>query len=212
MKYIIMDTEASSLQTAIAEMYSFGGFSVETDSNGLLDFNTIMGIHRFFNTDKEVPAEAGAVNKLTRKILEERSNGDYLEDCYQELDYYMYRPDAYLVGYNTQFDKSIITSNYLRHGLNRPQWKGVIDVMQEQKILLRGTGYDKPRGIKLVKAKDIIFRQKLHISDDKLKEIFSLFVSKCGIEYSDTLFHTALWDAFITMMIFRYTLIAKKEG
>lgn len=201
MKYIIADTETSSVQAAIAEMYTFGAFSVETNDSGILDFNTIKGIHRYFNTDREVPGDASAINGLTKKILMQKSNGDYLEDCYTELSDYVYQPDAILVGYNTQYDRTVITSNLLRAGLEPPVWRNTMDVMQEQKPLLIGTGYDRVARIKLVKAVDIIFRGKNHTTKEQLHKVFDLMVERCGIADSSAAYHTALYDSFCTMMI-----------
>lgn len=201
MKYIIADTETSSVTAAIAEMYTFGAFSIETNSNGLLDFNTIKGIHRYFNTDKEVPGDAAAVNGLSRKLLLEKSNGDYLEDCYKELDDYIYQPDAILAGYNVNYDRTVITNNCLRAGINPPKWKNVIDIMQEQKCLFKGTPYERIPRIKLVKAADVIFREKGLYTKQQLHNAFSILVEACGIPESSTIYHTALYDAFITMII-----------
>lgn len=201
MKYIIADTETSSVQAAVAEMYTFGAFSVETNDSGILDFNTIKGIHRYFNTDREVPGDASAINGLTKRILVQKSNGDYLEDCYTELRDYIYQPAAILVGYNTQYDRTVITNNLLRAGLEPPVWRNTMDVMQEQKPLLAGTGYDRIARIKLVKAVDIIFREKNHTTKDQLRKVFDLMVERCGITDSSAVYHTALYDAFCTMMI-----------
>jgi DNA polymerase III epsilon subunit-like protein len=198
---LFTDTETSSVQAAIAEMYTFGAFSVETNDSGILDFNTIKGIHRYFNTDREVPGDASAINGLTKKILMQKSNGDYLEDCYTELSDYVYQPDAILVGYNTQYDRTVITNNLLRVGLEPPVWRNTMDVMQEQKPLLIGTGYDRVARIKLVKAVDIIFREKNHTTKEQLRKVFDLMVERCGIADSSAVYHTALYDSFCTMMI-----------
>lgn len=211
MKYIIADTETSSVNANTAEMYTFGAFSIETNSKGLLDFDTIKGIHRYFNTDKEVPGDAAAVNGLSRKILLEKSKGDYLEDCVNELNDFINQPDATLVGYNTQYDRTVITSNLLRVGLEPPKWRNTMDIMQEQKCLLVGTGYDKYPRIKLVKAADIIFREKKLYTKDQLHQVFDLLVDACGIKDCATQYHTALYDAFITMMILRQILIHRNQ-
>lgn len=201
MKYIIADTETSSVNATTAEMYSFGAFSVETHEDGTLDFNTIKGIHRFFNTDKEPPGDSIAVHGLTREILRKKSNGDYLEDCYQELSEFVFQPDATLVGYNTQYDRTIITNNFLRSGLNKPVWRNSLDVMQEQKCLLVGTGYDRQARIKLVKAADLIFRVKKVYTKEALQSGFDFLVECCGIGNADATYHSALYDAYTTMMI-----------
>jgi DNA polymerase-3 subunit epsilon len=209
MKYIIADTETSGLNTSTAEMYSFGAFSVETAPDGTLDMNTLKAVHRFFNTDNEVPADAAAVHGLSRAMLLCKSNGDYLEDCYNEITDFVYSPDAYLVGYNTSFDQKIIVNNFAKAGLNLPKWRGVIDVMNEQKVLLKGTGYDKIR-IKLTKASDLILRDKCGYSVDKLNAVFDLFKRTCGITDADVSYHSALYDSFKTLMIFREVLNAKR--
>lgn len=211
MKYIIADTETSSVTAAVAEMYTFGAFSIETNSKGTLDFDTIKGIHRYFNTDKEVPGDAAAVNNLSRKILLEKSNGDYLEDCYTELTDFIYQPEAILAGYNVSYDRTVITNNCLRAGLNPPKWKNAIDIMQEQKCLFKGTPYERIPRVKLVKAADIIFREQKLYTKQQLHNAFNILVEACGIESSDALYHTAIYDAFITMMILDRILIYKAQ-
>lgn len=199
--YVICDTEGSGLQTSIAEMYSFGGFLVDANANGLLDLVNAKAIHRFFNTDKPVPADSFAVHGLSNDILFKESHGDYLEDCYHELDDYIYNPDAFLVGYNVSFDRDIITNNLLRNGLEAPRWKKSIDVMQEQKCLLGNTGYYGSR-IKLIKAKYLILNKRCNCNDDTLKNVFSVLCKKNNIDCGPAMFHSALWDSFITMLIF----------
>lgn len=211
MKYIILDTETSSVNPRTAEMYTLGAFSVETFDNGLLNIDTLKGIHRYFNTDSEVPGDAASVNGLSRKILLEKSGGDYLEDCVDELNDFIYQPDAVLVGYNVNYDKTVITNNLLRVGLNPPRWRNSMDIMQEQKPLFAGTGYDSVPRVKLVKAADIIFRGKKVATKEQLHQIFKVFVEHCGIEHSDAMYHSALYDAYITMMILRELLIFKNK-
>lgn len=210
MKFIIADTEATGLNPQVVDMLSFGAFSVETGENGLLDFSSLEGIHRFFNTDKEVPAEASRVNGLTRQICFDKSNGDYLEDCYEELSNFVYRPDALFTGYNTSFDATVLRCNFLRLGLPEPKWGGMYDVMQEQKILLKGTGYETRRGIKLTTASDIIFRQKKVYTKEQLNKAFAVIVRTLELGEPEAQYHSALYDAFITMMILNRILLYKK--
>lgn len=210
-KYVVCDTETSGLSTAVAEMYTFGGFKVETKSNGTLDLINAKAIHKFFNSDKPVPADSKAVHGITNEILLKESHGLYLEDCYHELDDYIYDPENIIVGYNTRFDKDIISNNLLRNGLEPPKWKSVIDVMQEQKILLRNTGYETQRAIKLIKAKYLILNKKMGCDDEKLKQVFEVICKKNNITCGPAMFHSALWDSFITMLIFNEILRVKNK-
>ena len=207
MRYIIMDTEASGLNTATCEIYSFGAFMIDTFENGVLDFNSLKAVHEFFNTDVEVPAAASNVNGLTRAILEERSNGLFFEEKYQSIADYIYAPDAIVVGYNVDFDKEMVRNNLLRYGLKAPIWKGSMDVMQIQRdTVLAGTGYNGKKFIKLVKASDLVLRQRCGLSNEKLEKLFALFVNHAGLGNDYSHYHSALWDAFITMMIFNEIL------
>ena len=201
MRYIIMDTEASGLNTATCEIYSFGAFMIDTFENGVLDFNSLKAVHEFLNTDVEVPAAASNVNGLTRAILEERSNGLFFEEKYQSI------ADYIVVGYNVDFDKEMVRNNLLRYGLKAPIWKGSMDVMQIQRdTVLAGTGYNGKKFIKLVKASDLVLRQRCGLSNEKLEKLFALFVNHAGLGNDYSHYHSALWDAFITMMIFNEIL------
>lgn len=211
MKFIIADTEATGLNAHVAEMLSFGAFYVETGENGLLNFNSMKGIHRFFNIDKEVPAASSQINGLTRQICFEKSNGDYLEDCFQELSEFVYNTDAVFTGYNVKFDLNIVRSNFLRCGLEEPRWGGIYDVMQEQKPLLIGTGYETRKGVKLTTAADIIFRQRNVYTKEQLNQAFSVIVRRLELGEPEAQYHSALYDAFITMMILNRILLYKKS-
>lgn len=211
MKYIILDTETTGFKPEIDDVISLGAFSIETDANGLLNFNTIKGIHKFFNIEKEVPADASAVNHLTRKILQERSNHKFLEDCVDEISDFVYQPDAVLCGYNVRFDYDMLKCNFIRYGLKPPIYSSTFDIMKEQKVLLRGTGYDKVRAIKLTQAVDIIFRQKRGLDKKKLENSFNLISKACGIDMAYAEYHSALYDAFVTMMILKELLIFKNK-
>ena len=211
MKFIIADTETTGFKPEIDDVISFGAFSIETNERGLLDLNTIKGIHKFFYIDKEVPADASAVNHLTRKILGERSGFRYLEDCVDDISEFVYQPDAVLCGYNIKFDYSMLKYNFMRNGLKPPVYKSTFDVMNEQKILLRGNGYDKLRAIKLVQAVDVIFRQKKGVTKKQLEDSFNVCVKACGINNAYAEYHSALYDAFVTMMILREILLLKNK-
>lgn len=203
MKYIVLDTESSGINTRTAELYSIGAFSVEDNPDGTLNMNTLKGIHRFFNTDDEVPAPASAVNHLTRDYLLRVSNGDYLEDCYQELNDFIYQPESVLVGYNTRFDRDIIYNNCANVGIPLPRWRDIYDVMYEQKVLLRGGGYDNISRLRLTSAVNIILKRNCGYTEESLLSAFNLLKQACGITNGEANAHSALYDAFTTLMIFR---------
>lgn len=205
MRFIVIDIEATSTNPHTADMLSFAAFSIVQKDNGQFDFNTLTAINKYFMYDKQVPADASAVNGLTRERLMRLSNGDYIDDAIDSMKSFIYAPDAILAGYNVRgYDYNVLSNNLNRYGLELPKYNGIYDVMYEQKRLLENTMYATRTKIKLTEAVRTILCDKYGMTMSAIQNLYTEIIDELHLRTTmedNMLFHTALWDSFVTLLL-----------
>jgi DNA polymerase III epsilon subunit-like protein len=182
--FTVFDTETTSKYANIAELLEFGAIKCRF-VDGVLDMKSITYTDQYFCVDNEVPADARAVNGLTREMLFQYSNGEYLEDKIQTIENFIYDPKAILINYNSAYDMTVMKNNLVRGGLEPMQYSKNIDIMPYCR------NKNTNRSIKLTQARQqLLYDEGLTIEQfDKLYEV--LFKKPCTA-------HTALYDTYVT--------------
>jgi DNA polymerase III alpha subunit (gram-positive type) len=190
--FTVFDTETTGKYANIAELLEFGAIKCRFVNNAL-DLKSIKYTDQFFCVDNEVPADARAVNGLTREMLFKYSNGEYLEDKIDSIADFVYDPKAILVNYNSNYDMVVMRNNLARGGLEEMQYDRNIDMMPYYRN--RNTN----RSIKLTQARQqLLYEENLTIDQfDNLYEKLFKRNSKA---------HTALYDAYVTWRLLIHSI------
>lgn len=188
--YFVFDTETTGVNPRYDDVIELAGIKFAME-NGIVLYDTMQFIDQYFALDREVPANARAVNGLSRNLLMKYSNGNYLEDCIDSLSKYFYDKDCIIVNYNTVFDTRIMNNNLRRAGAEIMQYKSSIDVMQ---YCINPYTH---RPMKLILAKN-------RFLTGDINGLYEALFKKNPTD------HSALYDAYVTFRLFLALGLFKK--
>lgn len=198
MKYFVFDTETTGIDKYRSDILSLGGhlFEIDEEHNHPFNYKPVL---MYFKTDDEVPSEASKVNGLTRHKLDTLSNGMYFEDYAADLKEF-FEPDIIPVAYNREYDLTIVRSNCERRNVEKPRWTDSIELMDKIKPYINTGASGR---VKLMNAFYQVFIKTGVYTEEAVEEHYKRI---CGDLIAESRFHDALYDSFISMLLFFYCL------
>lgn len=188
-------------------MYLF--FDVETTgiskSSDILEFAAIecsddLRIQRVINNyyfyDDEVPSGASKVNGLTRQKLEFLADTDFMSDA-KNIHEIFSRPQLKIVGHNViSYDLPVVKSNLHRAGFE-------LNVSNEQCIdtLLMAREHFKGKHDLTSTISQVLSENGMTLNDIQ-RQFESSEIIKPYIKDKKMTFHSGLFDAFVTFVIY----------
>lgn len=198
MKYFVFDTETTGLDKYRSDILSIGGHLFEIDEIHGYPFN-YKPVLMYFKTDDEVPTDASKINGLTRNKLDNLSNGMYFEDYESKLSE-IFAEDVVPVAYNREFDMTIVRANCERRNIQKPKWRDSVELMDLIKPYIN-TGMSGR--VKLMNALYQVFIKPGVYTQEQIDEKYKMV---CGDMIAENRFHDALYDSFVSMLLFFFCL------
>lgn len=200
-----LDTETTSVNKNEATMLSLGGLIFNVDN--MVPCSLPIVVDRYFATVREVPSDASRVNGLTRSKLHILSGGKALEEQYDSLRTFLYS-NYIAIGYNVDYDISVITNNVMRVGWPKPIFSSVIDVLG----MVRKLDWDeKPFNFKLETVYNHVIRLQ-GSSADANKKLFASLIKRTSLDRTTSIgdikdeAHNAAWDAYMTYRVYKFII------
>lgn len=200
-KYVIFDTETTGL-TKTDEVIQFSAFVLD-DS-----FSVKSAVN--FYSDTQVPISAGAFNThhLTKAKLNQLAGGEFFEDNWMKLVDELRQHQVIWVDWcNGSFDERMINQTLENNGL--PDYfhfpvspdlkvcrKNRFSVFNMMRALCQKLGV---RSLNLASAV-----ATLPFTKEQINNIYSSIAMQVPNLDDELRYHNALYDAFVTMILFKY--------
>lgn len=197
-KFIALDTETAGISVAEIEekpLLSMSGVCAEWNITQNT-FKLVDAFDFFFKTEYEVPADAAAVNHLSRALVNKLSGNKFFEDRFEEFKKYIYAPDTYCVGHNIPFDIEFIRQTCVMTlpGDFKPKYRGYVDTLPLTKKM--APEISSARGMKLGQAFEILCKERNNIQSEDIVESLKPF----GFDITPTA-HSSLYDSCMSLML-----------
>lgn len=160
------------------------------------DLHITRVVNNYYYYDDEVPAGASKVNGLTRQKLEFLAESDFISDA-KNIYAFLSRPDVKLVGHNIiSYDLPVVKSNLRRAGLDlNVDNKQCLDT-----LLMARERYSGKHDLQSTLVK-VLSESGLTLAD--IQEMYQASEAiKPFIKDKKMTFHSGLFDAFVTFIIY----------
>ncbi len=196
MKTLYFDLETTSKYVNTAEILEFAYIIVDPE----VSIEPIEMGDMYFYPDRPIPASATAVNGLNMIKMELLSKGVKFYQKAKDIRDLMSRTDINIAGYNSRsYDLPILQNHLDQSGVERIKLSGQhIDFCRIVPKFNLGTPNHKL---------GTLFKfvcDKLNASTKDMDEMFISWCSQCGIANPSTKAHGALYDSFMTYMVYLY--------
>lgn len=194
-KKIFIDIEATSVYPS-AKILEFGYIIVDADSE---PFSLIDMGHWYFTPENEVPYSSVAIHGLNKAKLQILSKNKMFYELAQQVRDKISECDV-IAGYNSNFyDLTVLNNSFDNAGVKRldPQHK-------TQDLCKQIPGFKfKTADNRLETVYKYIVNQ-LGFTLDDMSKLYQEYVSMFNVENAGTSAHGALFDTFMTMIVYTY--------
>lgn len=195
---VYFDLETTSKWANNANILEFGYILVDPEK----DINPIAMGDMFFYPDAEVPASVSAINGLNKTKLGFLSGGKQFYQCASEVHRILTEGSPALAGYNSKaYDLPVLQRHLANSGVDMlPKDLKHIDFCSS----LRRSKINVPNH-KLGTMFQWVATQ-LNATEQDLQQLYLEWCKKCEISNPTTTAHGALYDSFMTYILYTYLI------
>lgn len=196
--WVSLDTEGTSTSTNYNRIISIGAVIFEETEKHIVPKEVR---EHFFASVLPIPTGAVMCHGLTREILQEKSKGKFFQDSKEDIEDLLY--SGYnLLGHNViTYDLQTITANVTNAGWSVPKFGKIEDTLalsRDQLKEAKRAGYLKNNKL------ETLFDYALAEQGMKKESCESVFRMICKQSGSVAEAHSAAWDAFMTLTVYKF--------
>jgi DNA polymerase III epsilon subunit-like protein len=213
MYYLLFDTETTGMGSK-DEVIQFTGLLLrDLDPEELEEHRRLnkksapikmLKLYNFYcDTTRKIDSGAYKVHGIDKALLKELSEGHTFEDNFLSMINFLKGKDVCWIAYNVAFDKRLINQTLSNNNLPKFNFGKNLALLSDVKgtsnfCLMRGvTGLSKKGERNLGTVANDIY------DDNTIRKLFEVFSKKAGIE-QDIDYHNAIFDVFVSYLIFSY--------